>query len=53
MRVLTELFTSDVGLLSIGSIAFMIGMGIFFLRYFIRHVRDDSRRHAADTPPRA
>ena len=36
MRTLQELFTTDVGLMSISGIAFMLGMGVFFLRYFRR-----------------
>jgi hypothetical protein len=44
MRLLHELFTSDVGLMSIAGIAFMLGMGVFFLRYFLRHIREDAAR---------
>jgi hypothetical protein len=44
MRALTELFTTDVGLLSIGSILFMLGMAVFFLRYFLKHIREDGER---------
>jgi hypothetical protein len=46
MRILTELFTTDVGLLSIGGIVFMLGMAVFFLRYFLRHIREDGARAA-------
>ena len=49
MRALTELFTTDVGLLSVAVLAFMLGMGGFYLRYFIKHVREDSAQH----PPQA
>lgn len=42
MRALTELFTTDVGLMSIGGIVFMLGMGVFFIRYFLKHIRDDA-----------
>jgi hypothetical protein len=51
MRALTELFTTDVGLLSFGAIAFMLGMGVFYVIYFVRHVRRDAerqQRRAAD-----
>lgn len=41
MQVMKELFTSDVGLLSLGSIVFMVGMGAFYLRYFLRHMHED------------
>ena len=36
MRVLTELFSTDVGLMSIAGIVFMLGMGVFFYRFFNR-----------------
>lgn len=41
MHALKDLFTTDVGLMSIGGIAFMLGMGVFFVRYFLRHMRED------------
>ena len=47
MRALTELFTTDVGLLSIAVIAITLGMGGYYLRYFIKHVREDSEKQAA------
>ena len=48
MHALKDLFTTDVGLMSIGGIAFMLGMGVFFLRYFLRHMHDDEARAAAE-----
>jgi Protein of unknown function (DUF3149) len=47
MRVFTELFSTDVGLMSIGGIAFMLGMGVFYVRYFLKHMREDEARAAA------
>jgi hypothetical protein len=44
MEALKLLFTSDVGLLSLGSIVFMLGMGAFYLRYFLKHMHDDEAR---------
>jgi hypothetical protein len=41
-----ELFTTDVGLMSIAVIAFMLGMGVFYLRYFLKHVREDAAKAA-------
>ena len=46
MHALKDLFTTDVGLMSIGGIAFMLGMGVFFIRYFIRHIREDEAAQA-------
>lgn len=44
MNVLRELFTSDVGLFSLAGLTFMLGMGVFYVRYFLRHMREDERR---------
>lgn len=44
MAALTELFTTDVGLMSVAGFAFMLGMGVFFLRYFLKHIREDGER---------
>ncbi len=41
MHALVDLFNTDYGLMSIGGIVFMLGMGVFFLRYFFKHMRDD------------
>jgi uncharacterized membrane-anchored protein len=44
MTVFKDIFASDAGLLSLAVIAFMLGMGAFFVRYFVRHMRDDEAR---------
>jgi hypothetical protein len=44
MHALRDLFTTDVGLMSIVGIAFMLGMGIFYVRYFLRHMEQDAKR---------
>jgi hypothetical protein len=44
MHALKDLFTSDVGLMSIGGIAFMLGMAVFFIRYFLKHIQEDTER---------
>ncbi|WP_313074769.1 DUF3149 domain-containing protein [Melaminivora sp.] len=49
MRLLQELFTTDVGLFSAIGIAFMLGMGVFFLRLFMR---DDAPRAETAQPKR-
>ena len=46
MRLFNDLFTSDVGLMSIGGITFMLGMGAFYLHYFLKHMREDGERAA-------
>ena len=47
MHALKDLFTTDVGLMSVGGIAFMLGMAVFFYRYFMRHIREDGEAAAA------
>jgi hypothetical protein len=47
MQALNELFTTDVGLLSIGGIVFMLGMGVFYVRYFLRHMHEDEAKAKA------
>lgn len=41
MQALKELFTTEVGLMSAAGLTFMLGMGVFFIRYIIKHVRED------------
>ena len=48
MHALKDLVTTDVGLMSLGGIVFMLGMGVFFLRYFFVHMRDDAARAARE-----
>ena len=47
MHALKDLFTTDVGLMSVAGIAFMLGMGVFFVRYFLRHMQEDADKAAA------
>lgn len=47
MHALKDLFTSDVGLMSLAGLSFMLGMGVFFVRYFLRHIREDAAAAAA------
>lgn len=44
MSAMKELFTSDAGLLSLAVLAFMLCMGGFYIRYFLRHMHEDERR---------
>jgi hypothetical protein len=43
MDALRELFTTDIGLLSLGVIVFVIGMGIWFSRWFNKQIEDEAR----------
>lgn len=44
MKLLTDLFSTDYGLMSIIGIAFMMGMGVFFLRLFMGKMDEDAKR---------
>jgi Protein of unknown function (DUF3149) len=43
MKLWTDLFSTDYGLMSIAGIAFMLGMGVFFIRLFKRKMAEDAR----------
>lgn len=42
MGMLTELFGSKEGLMSLAVIVIMLGMGAFFIRLFIKNMNDKS-----------
>lgn len=46
MKALHDLFFTDYGLMSIGGIVFMLGMGVFFVRYFNRKMDEDAKAAA-------
>ncbi len=52
MHALKDLFTSDVGLMSLAGIVFMLGMGVFFVRFFLSYMREDAVRADALRPLR-
>ncbi|MBL8481198.1 MAG: DUF3149 domain-containing protein [Rhodocyclaceae bacterium] len=41
------LFGSDIGLLSLATIAFILGMAVFFIRFFRRSIDEDEARSSA------
>jgi len=44
MKLFTDLVSTPYGLMSLGSIVFTIGMGIWFVRHFMRKIREDSKK---------
>ena len=46
MHALKDLFTSGPGLMTVAGLSFMLGMGVFFIRYFFKHMREDGERAA-------
>ena len=49
----TILLTSDVGLLSLFTLLFMVGMATFLLLYALRHMATEERAKADDAALRA
>ncbi|NTV86421.1 MAG: DUF3149 domain-containing protein [Burkholderiaceae bacterium] len=43
MKLLSDLFSTDYGLLSIGSIIITLGMGVFFYRFFTKKMDEDAK----------
>lgn len=43
MKLMTDLLTTDYGLMSVAVIAFMLGMGVWFRAYFKRHMEEDAK----------
>ena len=46
MKLWQDLFGTDYGLMSISGIIFMIGMGVWFVRFFKRKIDESAREHA-------
>lgn len=47
LTALKVLFSTDVGLFSVATIGITLGMGLFYVWYFVKHMRDDSAREDA------
>ncbi|MDP3373723.1 MAG: DUF3149 domain-containing protein [Hydrogenophaga sp.] len=43
MKAIVDLFSTDYGLFSISGIIFMIGMAIWFYRFFTRKMQESER----------
>ncbi len=52
MALMTELFSTPYGLMSLAAIAITIGMGIFFLRFFLTRIAQDPGPDEASDRPR-
>ena len=49
MHALQDFVSTDYGLMSLAVITITLGMGAFYVRYFIQHMREDIARHEAAT----
>ena len=47
MHPIRDFFPTDYGLLSAGMIVFMLGMAVFFVRFFLKHMHEDEARARA------
>jgi hypothetical protein len=47
MKLLTDLLTTDYGLMSVAGIAFMLGMAVWFRMFFKRKMDEDAKNAAA------
>ena len=50
MKALSDLFSTDYGLMTVAGLTFMMGMGVWFIRYFMRKMDEDGK--AAGLPDR-
>ncbi|MEX8517309.1 MAG: DUF3149 domain-containing protein [Leptothrix sp. (in: b-proteobacteria)] len=46
MRALVDFFTTDYGLMSAAVIAITLAMGVFYVRYFMQHIKMDTEAAA-------
>ena len=44
MKLFSDFFSTGPGIMSALVIAFMVGMGVFFVRYFVKHMDEDEKR---------
>jgi uncharacterized membrane-anchored protein len=44
MKLFSDFFSTGPGIMSALVIAFMLGMGVFFVRYFVKHMDEDEKR---------
>ena len=47
MAALRDFFSTDYGLMSAVVIAITLGMGVFYARFFLKHMREDEAAAAA------
>jgi uncharacterized membrane-anchored protein len=43
MKLFSDLFSTDYGLMSAVVIAITLGMGVWYVRYFLRRMDEDAR----------
>ena len=48
MAALKDFFSTDYGLMSAAVIAFTLGMGVWYARFFAKNIREDAARAARE-----
>lgn len=48
MKAMADLFSTDYGLFSVAGFIFMIGMAIWFFRFFTRKMNESERVHGSE-----
>jgi DMSO/TMAO reductase YedYZ heme-binding membrane subunit len=48
MKAMADLFSTDYGLFSVAGFIFMIGMAIWFFRFFMRKMNESERAHGSE-----
>jgi hypothetical protein len=43
MKLFSDLFSTDYGLMSAAVIVVTLGMGVWYVRYFLRRMNEDAR----------
>ena len=43
MKALSDLFSTDYGLMTVVGLTFVMGMGAWFVTYFLRKMKEDAK----------
>jgi len=46
MKLIHDLFSTDYGIMSISGIIFMLGMGVFFVKFFTNKMNESAGQNA-------
>mgnify|MGYP000040529027 CR=1 FL=1 len=46
MKLIHDLFSTDYGIMSISGIVFMLGMGVFFVKFFTNKMNESAAKDA-------
>ncbi len=52
MKALADLFSTDYGIMTVIGLTIVIGMGVFFVRYFLKKMDEDARASGSSSRAR-